>query len=295
MSSAMTSLVMSSWVGPRPPQTMTASERSTASASAVRMRAGLSPTFAWYRQSMPASASCSPIQLELVSTTWPNSSSVPIASTSQFISGVSGIVDRLAARGPRPGPRSSRRGGPRRSGGRSQTAASSEVLPAGRQREHHGDAQEPGGDPGLVLGDARASSAAPTASACTSVLSLAPFVAGMARPRRPYWTRSRLTASSRIPIRATGTHQKRSMATSMAMAPKIRTLSASGSRKAPDRVVPWRRAIQPSTPSVAARNTQRANVDHDAPSREISAKSTGDTRRRVTVTAFAGVRRADGP
>ena len=47
MSSAMTSRVMSSWVGPRPPQTMTASERSTASASAVRMRAGLSPTFAW--------------------------------------------------------------------------------------------------------------------------------------------------------------------------------------------------------------------------------------------------------
>ena len=52
---------------------------------------------------------------------------------------------------------------------------------------------------------------------------------------------------------ATGTHQKRSAATSANIAPSTSTLSASGSRNAPERVVPWRRARQPSTPSVHAR------------------------------------------
>ncbi len=47
MTSAITSRVMSSWVGPRPPQTMTASARSSACSRAVWIRARLSPTLAW--------------------------------------------------------------------------------------------------------------------------------------------------------------------------------------------------------------------------------------------------------
>ena len=81
----------------------------------------------------------------------------------------------------------------------------------------------------------------------------------------------------------------------MTMAPKTRTLSASGSRKAPERVVPCRRAIQPSTPSVAASATQRVNVVQLAPWSAIRPKRMGDTSSRVTVTKLAGVRRADGP
>ena len=137
--------------------------------------------------------------------------------------------------------------------------------------------------------------AVPTATDCTSVFAFAMTVAGTARPRRPQWMRRRLTASSRAPMRATGTHQNTSMATSITMAPKTRTLSASGSRNAPDRVVPWRRAIHPSMPSVPASTIQRTKVVHDAPSSAMRANRTGETSRRVTVTKLAGVRRADGP
>ncbi len=48
------------------------------------MRSQLSPTLVWKNESMPAMASCSPIQDEFVSTIWPSSSSVPTATTSQF-------------------------------------------------------------------------------------------------------------------------------------------------------------------------------------------------------------------
>ena len=83
ITSAIASRVMSSWVGPSPPHTMTASARASASRSAVTMRAWLSPTLTWKRQSIPLAASCSPIHAELVSTICPSSSSVPTASTSQ--------------------------------------------------------------------------------------------------------------------------------------------------------------------------------------------------------------------
>ena len=65
----MASRVMSSVVGPSPPQHMTASLRARAWRMALTMRAWLSPTLVWKWQSMPASARCSPIQAELVSTT----------------------------------------------------------------------------------------------------------------------------------------------------------------------------------------------------------------------------------
>jgi hypothetical protein len=47
------------------------------------MRPWLSPTLLWKCESIPASASWLPIQAELVSTIWPSSSSVPMATTSQ--------------------------------------------------------------------------------------------------------------------------------------------------------------------------------------------------------------------
>ena len=83
MTRAITSRVMSSWVGPSPPQQITASLRSSAWRMAASMRAKLSPTLTWKWESMPASASCSPIQAELLSTMMPSSSSVPMATTSQ--------------------------------------------------------------------------------------------------------------------------------------------------------------------------------------------------------------------
>ena len=47
MISAMASRVMSSWVGPSPPQQITASERSNAWRMVATMRAWLSPTLVW--------------------------------------------------------------------------------------------------------------------------------------------------------------------------------------------------------------------------------------------------------
>ena len=83
ITAAMASRVMSSCVGPRPPHTITASARASASSSAPTIRSRLSPTTCPCVRSMPASASCSPSQAELVSTIWPSSSSVPTATTSQ--------------------------------------------------------------------------------------------------------------------------------------------------------------------------------------------------------------------
>jgi hypothetical protein len=81
----MASLVMSSCVGPSPPQQMTASLRDRAWPMAATILAWLSPTLTWKYESIPASASCSPMNAEFVSTIWPRSSSLPTATTSQRI------------------------------------------------------------------------------------------------------------------------------------------------------------------------------------------------------------------
>src|SRR3954463_13229259 len=94
---------------------------------------------------------------------------------------------------------------------------------------------------------------------------------------------------------ATGNHHRTPLATRAAMAPSTRILSASGSRKAPDRVVPWRRASQPSTPSVHDRTNQNATAGQVAPSRTIIAIRTGVMNTRVSVRALAGVASAEGP
>src|SRR5579875_1873877 len=86
ITSAIASRVMSSWVGPRPPVTMTPSLRASAVRSARTIRSLLSPT-AWRKcESTPAAASCSPSQAEFVSAIWPRRSSVPTATISILIS-----------------------------------------------------------------------------------------------------------------------------------------------------------------------------------------------------------------
>src|SRR3954468_15726290 len=94
---------------------------------------------------------------------------------------------------------------------------------------------------------------------------------------------------------ATGSHEKTPMPTSASMAASTTILSASGSRNAPDRVVPWRRANHPSSPSVVDSRNQKTTAGHDAPPRATMAMSTGVAKTRPRLTALAGVARADGP
>src|SRR5438105_7010791 len=97
MTSAMASRVMSSWVGPMPPETITASLRARAVRKASTMRSKLSPTLVWKCESIPTRASCSPIQDEFVSTIWPSRSSVPTATTSHRTADLATVKEVLHA------------------------------------------------------------------------------------------------------------------------------------------------------------------------------------------------------
>ena len=112
MTSAMASRVMSSWVGPSPPQTITPSLRARAVRRASTMRAWLSPTAWWKWESTPMAASCSPSQAELVSAIWPSSSSVPTATISTLTAGLPGLPGRPAAVEQVLGPGATRSGPP---------------------------------------------------------------------------------------------------------------------------------------------------------------------------------------
>src|SRR5688572_5225576 len=94
---------------------------------------------------------------------------------------------------------------------------------------------------------------------------------------------------------ATGSHHSTPLATRATMAPRTRNLSARGSRKAPERVAPWRRASQPSKRSLVARTIHSHSAGHSEPSSRMSTTSNGSTRIRTNVTALAGVAKADGP
>ena len=90
--------------------------------------------------------------------------------------------------------------------------------------------------------------------------------------------------------------QKRSAATRANIAPSTSTLSASGSRKAPERV----RAVAAGERAVdAVGDGQRDPERHRAPTRtarrRIISSSTGESSSRTIVTALAGVISADGP
>src|SRR5664280_981371 len=103
ITSAMASRVMSSWVGPSPPHTITPSLRANAVRRASTMRSWLSPTAWWKCEATPMAARCSPIHLELVSAICPRSSSVPTATISMR-TGVSDGRTRAAGRPAPPHP-----------------------------------------------------------------------------------------------------------------------------------------------------------------------------------------------
>ena len=188
MTSAMASRVMSSWVGPRPPHTMTPSLRARAVREA-RPRCGRGcrrPGLVEVRVDA-GGASCSPIHDELVSTIWPSSSSVPTATISHRMS-----PPHAAAHGRRGGrvtlERASSSGSAATVVARrsvrywppvttvSTTATQSRLVAATWRRRRSGAAgrsRRPGPARGLELGQPGA---------------------GMATPRRPSTSRYRLDA-----------------------------------------------------------------------------------------------------
>src|SRR5579884_1414936 len=102
-------------------------------------------------------------------------------------------------------------------------------------------------------------------------------------------------ATSRTAMTATGSHQRIPSTTSATMADSTTTLSASGSRKAPERVAPCFRAIQPSNPSDSAIAAPSEKAAQLAPQRRMRATKTGVPASLTAVTALAGVSRAEGP
>src|SRR5205085_3155237 len=93
----------------------------------------------------------------------------------------------------------------------------------------------------------------------------------------------------------TGTHHMAPLATSAVIAPRTRTLSASGSRKAPERVAPWRRASHPSARSLTARTNQSPSACHSVSVPRIRRMTIGRATTRAMVIALAGVASAVGP
>ena len=80
--------------------------------------------------------------------------------------------------------------------------------------------------------------------------------------------------SSRTVMIADGQPPERVVGDERDMAPSTRTLSASGSRNAPERVVPWRRAMVPVDPvGDAERDPERERPTHEAPSSTTIASS----------------------
>ena len=71
--------------------------------------------------------------------------------------------------------------------------------------------------------------------------------------------------TSRAAMIATGTIQNTPVLTSVNIAPSTRTLSASGSRKAPAAVGPRLRAMYPSIPSLAEKANHIQNATHEPP------------------------------
>src|SRR6202023_1737752 len=114
-------------------------------------------------------------------------------------------------------------------------------------------------------------------------------------PRRAASERYAEIDSSRPTTSTTGTNPKAPRTASARNPPTTRNLSASGSRKAPDLVVPSRRASHPSRPSVHASTVHIAKVDHDAPTCTTSTSVGTARNNRIAVTALAGVAIAPGP
>ena len=265
ITAAIASRVRSSWVGPRPPHTMTASASASVVRSTDSTRPRLSPTFTCSSESMPFAASCSPSHALLVSTICPSSSSVPTATTSQRI-------ERSAL------------------GRRARHMYWPPLIRASTTEIHSSPFHSH-----LASIAVSGAMAKPTDSCWVSVFNLAILLAGTLTPLAPTNVRYRLIASSRAAMMTTGTIQNTWLLTRKNIAPSTSTLSASGSRNAPTVVVPWRRARNPSMPSVLHSTNHRPNATHEPPgSSGISTNMNGAISTRATVTRFAQVLTADG-
>src|SRR5487761_2155296 len=108
--------------------------------------------------------------------------------------------------------------------------------------------------------------------------------------------RNTLMATSRIAMSNTGTKENTCWPTSTINAPRTRNLSASGSRNAPELVVPSRRARCPSSPSELASAIQINQSHQDlGPMTAIPKANAGAAQSRRIVNALAGVAIAEGP
>ena len=232
MTSAMASRVMSSWVGPSPPQTITPSLRARAVRSASTIRRLVVP----YRlmevgvdaRQPPAAR---PAMAELVSAIWPSRSSVPTATISTPHTG--GLGRRPAAVAP--------------GTGAPVTSGESGGHPDGHVLEGAGGAPAAGASRWRWPGPGPASSAWPRSGP------------GSTRPGARPRTGRRSCRPLGAAMRPTGSQGRLCSAARANRALSTTTLSASGSRKAPERVVPCRRASHPSTPSLKATTAPTAD------------------------------------
>ena len=214
ITAAMASRVTSSWVGPSPPHTTTASafssisrERRDHPRQVVADLAVLHRVDADRRRAARRSSD------ELVSTIWPSSSSVPIARTSASHS----RSDLPPSRG-----RDDVDARDDRERDRDPERRELEPLEVGCRPAQH------------VRADREHLEERPSTCRAGRAGSEMP----VARRRRRGRSRSQ---TSRAAMIATGTHQTSPRDTSATKPPRVRTLSASGSRNAPERVVPSRR------------------------------------------------------
>ncbi len=190
---------------------------------AWRPRCGptLSPTLIWRSESIPWRASRSPIHDELVSSIWPSRSSVPTARTSQ----------RMAAIVARP---VSRRHPDRRDG-------SARLPAAGTRAAHQRPARRPArgtrSTASLASTAVTGQDGEPDGSCWVERLVAWPAAGRHADPVacRPPLRYTLMTTSRAAMIRPARPRTRR-WRTSVNIAPSTSTLSASGSRKAPERV-----------------------------------------------------------
>ena len=282
ITAAIASRVTSSWVGPRPPVTITASASSSSRRSARLDAPDVVADLDL--QQRPDAVQGQPItdprRVGVVDLT-----EQELRPDGEDVT-AHGADRRTSARSGRHADGRGRRlGAGRRAGSRSRT-------PAPARRPTTGSLH----DPRRVDGRRSAAIAKPTAICWASVLLLASRLAGRLTPRAPTTLRYTLTMNSRAAMITTGTTQNTPLATSVNIAPSTRTLSASGSRKAPERLGPRRRATQPSNASLAHSTNHRANADPAAvrvargwPRTSAARAATGPT-----VMALAQLARAVG-
>ncbi len=119
--------------------------------------------------------------------------------------------------------------------------------------------------------------------------------AGSEMPWRAAYERYSDTPTSRTVTINTAAHEKSPLMPSAKKPPSTRNLSASGSRNAPERVVPSRRASQPSSPSVAVSTNHSDTVSQLEPWSMMSSSVGTVSTMRAIVTMLAGVAMASSP